>query len=266
MTSKTRQKPAAPRERKRQVERRQEAREKILDAAEQLFSRNGFHGVTIKEVAQLAGVDAALLHYYFVNKPTLFDAVFERRAEIANQVRFDAMERYVREAGDARTVEGLINAFLGPIFELVIEGGDGWRSYGALVAQVNNSPELGGGIMRTHFDPVAKELVRLLHQLMPDATEEDLYWGYHFLSGAFTYSLAQTGRVDRLSDGLCCSTDMQAINQRMAPLFAAGIAEICKRGFGQGKKAAKSPSTKPAKKPTKTPTKMPSGRTRRRAA
>ena len=42
-----------------------DTRESILDAAEDLFSKHGFYGVTIREVAREAGVDTALVHYYF---------------------------------------------------------------------------------------------------------------------------------------------------------------------------------------------------------
>ena len=38
-----------------------DTRESILDAAEDLFSKHGFYGVTIREVAREAGVDTALL-------------------------------------------------------------------------------------------------------------------------------------------------------------------------------------------------------------
>src|SRR5580698_10367908 len=40
----------------------------ILDAAEALFCQHGFHGVTVREVAEEAGVDPALLGYYFESK------------------------------------------------------------------------------------------------------------------------------------------------------------------------------------------------------
>ncbi|HEX8662005.1 MAG TPA: helix-turn-helix domain-containing protein, partial [Brevundimonas sp.] len=42
-----------------------DTRDLILDASEDLFSKHGFYGVTIREVAREAGVDTALVHYYF---------------------------------------------------------------------------------------------------------------------------------------------------------------------------------------------------------
>jgi Bacterial regulatory proteins, tetR family len=50
--------------------------ERILDAAEELFAKHGIYGVTVREIAELANVDTALLHYYFESKRGVFDAVF----------------------------------------------------------------------------------------------------------------------------------------------------------------------------------------------
>src|SRR5688572_32177040 len=105
------------RPRKAEVAGGADTRDLILDAAEDLFSKHGFYGVTIREVAREAGVDTALVHYYFGAKRGLFDAVFLRRAEILNTDRLSALDRYEREAGDAMTPEGVISAFLQPTLE-----------------------------------------------------------------------------------------------------------------------------------------------------
>ena len=135
-------------------------RERILDAAEDHFSRHGFWGVTIREVAQEAKVDTALLHYYFDTKRGLFDAVFARRAEIINRERIDSIDAYERDAGSAITAEGVINAFLQPILERAAQGDQRWHNYFALIAQVNNTPAWGGETMARTFDPVIHRLIR----------------------------------------------------------------------------------------------------------
>jgi AcrR family transcriptional regulator len=203
-------------------------RERILDAAEDHFSRHGFWGVTIREVAQDAKVDTALLHYYFETKRGMFDAVFARRAEIINRERIDSIDAYERASGDTITAEGVINAFLQPILERAALGDPRWHNYFALIAQVNNTPTWGGETMARTFDPVIHRLIRALRKALPDASEEDLYWSYHFLSGALTLSLSQTGRIDRLSNGLCKSSDFESIGHRMAPFIASGFERLCK--------------------------------------
>jgi AcrR family transcriptional regulator len=204
-----------------------ETRDAILNAAEDLFSKHGFYGVTIREVAREAGVDTALVHYYFGAKKELFDAVFIRRAEVWNSERVAAVDRYAEAAGDAMTLEGLFEAFLRPPFQWSLKGGPGWKHYAALVAQTNANPAFGGETMARYFDPAIRRLLELVKQLLPEARDEDLYWAWHNLSGALTLTLGETGRLDRLSGGLCKSGDLDSACDYMVRFAAAGFRAVC---------------------------------------
>ena len=76
------------------------------------------------------------------------------------------------------------------------------------------------------FDPLVLRLIELLKKALPHAADEDLFWGYHFTTGALMLTLARTGRIDKLSGGLAQSEDFAAVKQRMARFMAAGIREI----------------------------------------
>jgi AcrR family transcriptional regulator len=207
-----------------------DTREHLLDYAEALFAHHGPHGVTIREVARRANVDPALVHYYFGTKNALFDAVFTRRADVLNAERMRSMDTYAKQIGAHITVDGSVAAFLEPILRRSIEGDAGWKNYFRLVALVNNTPEWGGEMMTRYFDPVIRRFIELLQRCMPEARDVDLFWCYHFLSGALTLSLSETGRIDRLSGGLCASADMEALHQRMVPFIAAGFRHVCQPG------------------------------------
>jgi Tetracyclin repressor-like, C-terminal domain len=99
-------------------------------------------------------------------------------------------------------------------------------NYGAFGAQVSNTPE-GAELMDQHFDPVVLRLLGLFKKALPDCAEADIFWGYHFVTGALMLTLARSGRIDRLSGGLCKSDDFAAIKDRMASFMAAGFLEIC---------------------------------------
>lgn len=213
---------AAKRVRRTKAEQRAETLEQILDAAEYLFSRHGLHGVTLRDVAQRVGVHTTLMHYYFDDKKSLFEAVFARRAPVTSGRRMEALERYAAEAGERPTVEGALHAFLDTDLDLYIQGGEPWMNYASFGALASNTPE-GAVLMDLHFDPVVLKLVSILKRALPDTPEEDIFWGYHFVTGALMNTLARTGRIDRLSGGLCHSDDFAAIKQRMAKFMAAGF-------------------------------------------
>jgi AcrR family transcriptional regulator len=52
----------------------------ILEAAEQVFMDKGYSGAKMTDIAQIAGVNHAMLHYYFRTKENLFNRVFEEKA------------------------------------------------------------------------------------------------------------------------------------------------------------------------------------------
>ncbi|WP_225421463.1 TetR/AcrR family transcriptional regulator [Sphingomonas parva] len=211
------------------AEQRAETMEQILDAAEYLFSKHGLYGVTLKDVAKRVGVHHTLLNYYFEDKNKLFEAVFSRRALVTSERRMKALDEYETAAAGKPSVEGALRAFLDTDLDLYIEGGDGWKNYAALGAQVANTPEWGAQLMDEHFDPVVLRLIGLLKQALPDCAAEDIFWGYHFVTGALMLTLARTGRIDKLSDGLCKSEDFAAVKERMATFMAAGFLAVCRQ-------------------------------------
>jgi AcrR family transcriptional regulator len=215
------------------AEQRAETMEQILDAAEYLFSRHGMHGVTLKDVAKRVGVHHTLVNYYFEDKKKLFDAVSGRRAGVTVELRMKALDEYDAATKGKPTVEGALHAFLDTDLDLYIQGDEGWMNYGALGALMSNSAEGGAELMNKHFDPVVLRLIELLRKALPDAHDEDLFWGYHFVTGALMLTLGRTGRIDRLSGGLCKSDDFEAIKARMASFMAAGFLQI----YGKSKAA-----------------------------
>jgi len=214
--------PAKAKVRRSKAEQRAESIQSILDAAEYLFGRHGLHGVTLRDVAKRVGIHTTLVHYYFEDKQSLFEAVFARRAEITSGARMAALEKYEAEAGDQLTVEGALHAFLDTDLDLYASGGEGWMNYAAFGARASNTPE-GAALMDVYFDKVVLKLVSLLKRALPDYSDEDIFWGYHFVTGALMNTLARTGRIDKLSGGLCHSDDFAAVKQRIARFMAAGF-------------------------------------------
>src|SRR5689334_5723947 len=54
------------------------SRDLLLDAAERLFAEQGFARTTIKQIGRAAGVNSALLYYYFADKAQLYREVLHR--------------------------------------------------------------------------------------------------------------------------------------------------------------------------------------------
>lgn len=207
---------------------RKSRKDRIIEVAERLFAKRGFNGVSLREITSEAGVDVALVKYYFDSKQGLFDALLQRRADVLNAERGDALKKVLARSNPA-PVDEIINAFTHPILRKIVSEDESWRAYFGMLAQVNNNPEWGGKTMSRFFDPLVSRFIDALRDALPDADEADLYWCYHFLSGALTLTFADTRRIDALSGGLCHSSDFEAVHQRMVPFISAGFRSICQK-------------------------------------
>jgi AcrR family transcriptional regulator len=57
------------------------AEQKILDAAKHVFITQGMAGARMQDIADAAGINKAMLHYYFRNKEKLFETIFTEAFE-----------------------------------------------------------------------------------------------------------------------------------------------------------------------------------------
>src|ERR1700744_72853 len=53
----------------------------IMDTAEKLFGQNGFSGTSVRDIADEAGVNVAMISYYFGSKEKLLESLFSYRSE-----------------------------------------------------------------------------------------------------------------------------------------------------------------------------------------
>lgn len=111
--------------------KRTDTEQVILEAAHEVFTRHGTHATLLKDVAEEAGVNQALLHYYFRSKEKLARAVFERACSgMFPQVR----EILCSDTTLEEKVEQIVNVYL----EFFQE-----NPYlpGYVMSEVNTSPE-----------------------------------------------------------------------------------------------------------------------------
>lgn len=58
----------------------------IIESAIELFSTKGFEGTSVREIAAKAGVNVAMINYYFVSKEKLFESAVEHKASFLNSI------------------------------------------------------------------------------------------------------------------------------------------------------------------------------------
>ncbi|MDR2383638.1 MAG: TetR family transcriptional regulator [Prevotellaceae bacterium] len=82
--------------------------EKIKNAAIKLFQQRGFAGTKTRDIAQEAGINIALLNYYFRSKEKLFDIVME---ESLRKIFFGMRDVFKKPTFEDK-LEGIVNNYI----------------------------------------------------------------------------------------------------------------------------------------------------------
>lgn len=198
-------------------------RERILDAAESLFAAHGYHGASMRDVADAIGAGIALVTYHFGTKDVLFKMVVKRRASYMAHARILALDAArAKERGKPLLAEDLVAGYVWPFMERSVAGGKGWKNYSLFVARHANSPEFSK-ILSEHYDPVARQYLSEFERTFPTVPQMDLYYAFSFMVGAMVATVAEPGRVEHLSFGQIKASDVEAVFQRMLPFLSAGF-------------------------------------------
>ncbi len=122
---------------------RPDTKQRLLDAAERLFARQGFHNTPLRDITAEAGANVAAVNYHFGSKEGMIEAVLARRLEPLNaerRARIEAVRAAARERDAAPEVAEVVRAFVEPTFRL-LEQGPGGRDFAVLVGRVLAEPD-----------------------------------------------------------------------------------------------------------------------------
>lgn len=98
------------------------AEQKILEAAKQVFMENGLDGARMQDIADKAGINKALLHYYFRSKDKLFERIFIEEAQkfmprvteimLSEMTLFEKIEKFMNQYIDTLIQNPMLANFI----------------------------------------------------------------------------------------------------------------------------------------------------------
>lgn len=199
-----------------------DTRESLLDAAEDLFAEHGIQAASLRMITQRAGANLAAVHYHFGSKEGLVRAVFSRRIKPLNEERLRLLEACDLEAEDA--VEQVLNAFLSPLLRRTREARDRTCNFARLMGRAFAEPsgEVQAVIME-EFGEMIRRFTAALHHILPQLSEQELLWRFHFVAGAMAHTVGCGNLLDEYSRGLCQSADSDEALGYLIPFLSAGL-------------------------------------------
>ena len=160
---------------------RSDAPAKILEAADILFCERGYDAVSMQQVAEHAGVNKALLFYYFNSKDQLFDHVLEQYYAS----HMGALAASFAGGGDVlQRLHRMIDAYL----DFMADN----RRYAQLVQQQVAGGSVHRDLIRRNLKPLFDWTVEALSEIAPSTGPLAARHFYVTISGVvlnyFTYA------------------------------------------------------------------------------
>lgn len=197
-------------------------KDRILDAAERLFARDGFDATSLRAITTEAKVNLAAVNYHFQSKEALVQAVIGRRLGPINAQRLALLDAYEAEAaGAAVTVEKIMEAFLRPVIEFC---GQHARGIVPLIGRLYTEPgDFAPQLYKQQFEPLAQRFAPALSRALPDLPRNELFWRIHFAIGSMAHTLAAAQLLSLMSDGHCEISDVEGTLARLKSFVIAGL-------------------------------------------
>ncbi|MCQ9617790.1 TetR/AcrR family transcriptional regulator [Paenalcaligenes niemegkensis] len=197
--------------------KRQSTRERILNAAEQLFAQHGHENTTMRQITSTADVNLSAVNYHFGSKDSLIQAVFKRRLEAINEERLQIIEKLEAEAGGAPLKPSqIVEGFFGPLIRHALGSGRGKRAFLPLLERSTSDPD---GFIRAIFDEahasVFDRYKDALFLSLVGVPEEEIIWRFHFMLGSVSYALMGTDQLRHAINAAPSSASQADENQQL---------------------------------------------------
>jgi len=143
-------------------ERSAETRDRLLDAAEALFSARGFRATSVRDITAEAGCNLAAVNYHFGGKVNLYREMFHRRLGALREQRIASLRRALAAAGDRASLEMLLRAFTTAFLEPHLDESGGRRLMRLISRELLDPHLKPGTFQREMVEPVQKALTEAI--------------------------------------------------------------------------------------------------------
>jgi AcrR family transcriptional regulator len=201
-------------------------RAKLMDAAEILFARWGYTGVSIRDVTDLAGTRLANVTYYFGSKQNLYIEVLKRRAAPLSEMRLRSLAlNEAMASSDLSYVKAWVDSYVDPAVKLLESGDPGWDHYLRLIAHVAYS-RLWPATFNDFYNDAAAGFMASLRSRFPDVGETVIQHAFLMLTATSMYTLARTGRVETFQEPAFASDDIELLAPLTKRSIVGGLVEL----------------------------------------
>lgn len=198
----------------------------LLDAAEELFAREGFHCTSLRTVTGRAGVNLAAVNYHFGSKEGLVEAIIVRRLTPLNVLRTKNLEEVrekARQEGRRPEVGEVVRAFLEPTLSFS-KSGPRARDFITLIGRgMAEADDTVRSVFLRMMGPMFLMMLDLLGEALPAIPKNVLFWRLHFTLGAMTHTMHMVDKCTIAPEGFDPREDIEALPEMILSFVEHGL-------------------------------------------
>ena len=203
---------------------------RILNAAEQLFARDGFHNTSMRSITGEAEVNLAAVNYHFGSKDALLKAVFERHLLPLNRLRQELLQGVLDAAGHEGcppAVDDLMRAFIEPTVAFR-KADPGHRAFIALIGRSMVEMDSTVRDCFVHLvEPLFLLLFRSLQRALPELPQTVLLTRLRFALSAMAHTMCMPDQSPLQIDNNAALLDVGDLSEELIRFTCAGLEAPC---------------------------------------
>lgn len=209
------------------MNKKPDARQRVLEAAEVLFAQHGFESVSIRDITSHCGANVAAINYHFGGRDKLVTEVMLRYIDPINDERLARLDVLKQKWGTkAVPLEELIDAFVRPLVSRVKKSELSERLFYKLCGRVfSEHVDALPAEVEARFTPVLHRFYKAFANSLPELNKEEIVWRFHFMVGGMIYLMSHQDMLQRMSNGDSGDPSMEASLGRFIRFAAAGFRE-----------------------------------------
>ena len=153
-------------------------KDRILNAAERIFAKQGLEAVSLRAVTAEAGVNIAAVNYYFGSKAALLQAMTQRHFAPVNAEQLHGLEILETDRQEL-SVEAILRAYTTPIFAMFdAQRGREWMQAKIMAFRAEPSPHINSQTESEADAEVISRYYEAMRRAIPHVPADELWWRF----------------------------------------------------------------------------------------
>ena len=204
-------------------------RDRLIDAAEELFCEHGFEGTSIRDIAATARCNIASVNYYFGGKDKLYTEVWRRHLLLMRDTRIASIQKAVSQDDGKPRLEDLLRSYANAFVEPLVGESRGGRFIKLMAREMVDRHLPRNMFVKEMIIPVMTALQEALMKTCPGLEESKARLAILSIVGQLIHTVVAETMLEQTDSPELAKFELTEVVNHIVKFSAAGI-----RAYAEG--------------------------------